>query len=326
MKALVDVLRGTQISSLIKSKSRQKSPFIKLNESDTVRTAFTLFVEHDITALPLVSDTRLDVLGIISVHNLLEFVVSQINKDADVILECKISDITNKIHMKRASQIREQTNLLHLLLDMWDGQCRLDCAEFDCKHLLVKCIDGHLEAITPTDFLRYLFVASDSKSRFLHEESSKSVPCGLRIDENTIATQDDPAIAVFKRLLQNEPLAIVDGETGTLQVGLSVVDFIPSLNKDLKLAIQLLQNINVKLYDFLKIIAHSRFMQDLEPILLHDRFTVGDLIEKLIRLRIHQLWRVSNDRFKRPIGTVSAGDVIGFLAKRVREYLAENGK
>lgn len=88
----------------------------------------------------------------------------------------------------------------------------------------------------------------------------------------------------------------------------------------------MLQNVNVTLYDFLQAVKHSRFMLDLEPILLHERFTVGDLIEKLVRLRIHQLWRVTNDRYKQPIGTVSSSDVIGFLAQHVRKYLAENDK
>ena len=322
MKALVEILKNSQISSLIRAKSIKTRQLITISENDTILRALNIFVEFDITGVPVVSDGKQDVFGILSLANLFEFIVENNEKCLKSLLSTKISEISRNVHIKRATQLREQTNLLHLLLDMWDGKCRLDCDEFDCQHLLIRCADGHTEVITPIDFLRFLFIACNFKSRFLQEAAASEIKNGLTVDENSMAATEESATIALKRLLKHHVLAVIDEETGSLQAGLTVVDFLPS-SGDLSLPIALLQDRNTTLFRFLQEVKNPRFLIDLEPILIHEHYSVGDLIEKLVRLKVHQLWRVSNDRFNRPIGTVGATEVITFLAKSIREYMKD---
>jgi CBS domain-containing protein len=321
MKALVEILKNSQISSLIRAKSNTKTrQLITISENDTILRAWNIFAEFDITGVPVVSDDKQVIFGILSLANLFEFIVGTDEKCSESLLATKISEISGKVRIRRAAQLREQTNLLHLLLDMWDGKCRLDSSEFDWKHLLIRCADGRIEVITPVDFLRYIFIYASSKSRFLHEPSSSQIENGLTIDENSMAATEESATIAIKRLLKQHVLAVVDKDTGALQAGLTVVDFLPS-SRDISLLLSLLQDQNITLLKFLQEVKNPRYLLDLEPILIHEHYSAGDLIEKLVRLKIHQLWRVSNDRFHRPIGTVGATEVIAFLAKTVREHL-----
>ncbi len=325
MKALVEILKNSQISSLIRAKPTKSKQLVTISETGTILRALNIFVEFDITAVPVVSEGGPEIFGILSLADLFKFIVENEEKSLEGILSTRISEISRKVKIKRASQLREQTNLLHLLLDMWDGKCKLDCSEFDCQHLLIRCADGHTEVITPIDFLRFLFISSSSKSQFLHDTPSTAIKNGLVVDENSMVATEENASLALKRMLNCQSqhvLALVDENTGALHAGLTVVDFLPS-SGDISLPIALLLDRNTTLFDFLQEVKNPRFLVDLEPILVHEHYSLGDLIEKLVRLKIHLLWRVTNDRFHRPIGTVGATEIISFLARSVREYLSK---
>lgn len=336
MKTLVDVLRNSQISSLIRSKSIKSKQLVTVTDNDTILTALEKFVQFDISAIPIFSLERKDIMGMLSVLDLFKFIIleqrSQEEEEEGTagsnlkdLLETKIGEISKTVQLKRASQLREQTNLLHLLLDMWDGMCKLDCRDYDYQHLLVRCIDGHTEVITPIDFLRFLFISSSSKSDFLRDTCSNQIKNSRQVDEASTAVSEESAQIALRRLLNCEPhhvLALVDSETGALQAGLTILDFLPaSSNGDTAIPFFLLQDKNLTLFHFLQAVKNPRFLINLEPVLIHEHASLGDIIEKLVKLKIHQLWRVTDDRFRRPIETIGATEIISFLAKEVRNYI-----
>ena len=82
----------------------------------------------------------------------------------------------------------------------------------------------------------------------------------------------------------------------------------------------MLRRPGLSLYTFVRATKSINMQNDLDPILLQPHFSLADLIEKMAKMKIHQLWRVSQDRTRTPIGTVGICDVICHFCKIFEQF------
>ena len=335
MKALAKMLLSNQVSSLIKSKGSKKSQIITLPAESTIRTALMTFVEQDISAIPIRGTTQdSEFLGMLNVIDILNYILKEApesfyKQDVQTLLSRPIGVCIKETGIRKVKIISEQLNLMQLIFEHWGRACPLDHGEVDIKHLLVYIGSGRYEVVTPTDLLRYILILSH-EGEYLSRTKASEIPCGFIIDSSKVTHGEEDAWKAFTKLLDTRPyftLAIVDRESGSLEANLSAVDFLPSSlalssnftaaakSISLEETISMLRRPGLSLYAFARSTRPLSMQFDLDPILLQPHFTLADLIEKMAKMKIHQLWRVSQDRARTPIGTVGISDVIYHFCK-----------
>ena len=337
MKALAKLLLSTNVNSLIKSKGSKKSQLITLTADATICTALMTFVEQDISAIPIRADTQdreIEFLGMFNITDILRYILkdapeSFYKQDISTLLNRPISVVIKECGIRKVKIIHEHLSLMRLLFDQWGHATALYHAEIDVKHLLVKLGPGRYEVVTPTDLLRYVLLLSSERD-YLRGTKASEVACGFLADESKSISGEDDAWLAFKKLLDSGPfyvLGIVDRESGKLEANLSAIDFLPASlalssastasEKSISLedAISMLRRPGLSLYAFVRAIKPFRSQSDFDPICLQPHFSLADVIEKMAKMKIHQLWRVSQDRARTPIGIVGIGDVIKHFCK-----------
>lgn len=337
MKVLAKLLLSTHVNSLIKSKGSKKSQLITLTPDATIRTALMTFVEQDISSIPIRSDTKdgeIEFLGMFNITDILRYILkdapeSFYKQDIPTLLNRPISVVIKECGIRKVKIIRGQLSLMRLLLDHWNNVQPSDQEDIDIKHLLVYCSPERYDVVTPTDLLRYVLLLSHENG-YLRGTKACEMPCGFTMDESKMISGEDDAWSSFKKLLSASPfyvLGVVDNESGRLEANLSAVDFLPaslglaSTSSDseksisLEEAISLIRRPGLSLYAFVRAIKPFRCQADLDPICLQPHFSLADVIDKMAKMKIHQLWRVSQDRTRTPIGIVGICDVIKHFCK-----------
>lgn len=331
VKVFVKMLMSTHVSSLIRSKGSKKSQLFTLTADATIRSAMTIFIEQDISAIPIRaddSDGEVNFLGMLNITDILGFILkdapeSFYKQDVSRLLNRSISEVIRMCGIKKIKVIHEQLNLMQLLFEHWGKTNPMNDEEIDIKHLLVNCGHGRFEVVTPSDFLRYVLLLSQ-EGGFLRSNKATEIPCAFEIKPSESNRQvtywEEDAWQAFKKLLENRPfflLGVVDRDTGSLEANLSAIDFLPSCLKTFSLeeAISMLRRPGLSLYAFVRATRPVITQDIFNPIVLQPHFTMADLIEKMAKLKIHQLWRVSQDRSRTPLGIVGICDVIAYFRK-----------
>lgn len=335
MKILAKMLFSNQVGSLIKSKGSKKSQFFTLTADDTIRTALMTFVQQDISAIPIRGDGQgSEFLGMLNITDILKYILkgapeSFYKQDVQTLLNRKISVCIQEVGIRKAKIISEQLNLMQLIFDHWGKTNPLDHDEVDIKHLLVNIGSGKYDVVTPSDLLRYILLLSHSGG-YLRRTKACEIISGFKFDDNKIIRGEEDAWLAFKKLLDNRPyfiLGIVDEESGSLEANLSAIDFLPSAfslssnftaaakSISLEESISMLRRPGLSLYAFVHSTKSISIQNDLDPILLQPHFTLADLIEKMAKMKIHQLWRVNPTRVRSPVGVVGICDVIFHFCK-----------
>lgn len=336
-KALVNLFLSTNVSSLVKSKGSKKSQLITLTSDATIRIALMTFVEQDISAIPIRADPQegeADFVGMFNIADILGFILkdapeSFYKQDIPTLLNRPISAVIKECGIRKVKIIHGQLSLMRLLFDQWNRVSPFDHKEIDTKHLLVNCGTGKYEVVTPTDLLRYVLLVS-TEYDYLRGTKASEMSCGFTFDDTKSISGEDDTWFAFKKLLETGPfyvLGLVSRETGKLEANLSAVDFLPASlalssssttsEKSISLeeAISMLRRPGLSLYAFTRAIKPFRSQSDFEPICLQSHFSLADVIEKMAKMKIHQLWRVSQDRTRTPVGIVGIGDVINHFCK-----------
>ncbi|TEB18441.1 hypothetical protein C9890_0378 [Perkinsus sp. BL_2016] len=336
------MLLSTSISSLIRSKGSKKSQLVTLRSDATIRTALVTFIEQDISAIPI-RDGNLNgdaaFLGMLNVTDVLSYILkdspeSFYKQDISTLLNRSLRVVMERCGIRKVKIIQDRISLRSLLFNHWTNACPLDGKEIDTKHLIVNCGHGIYDVITPTDFLRYSLLLS-RESGYLRSTKASDIPCGFEIkDDSKVIHGEDDAWTAFNKLLETQPfyiLGVVNREFGTLEANLSAVDFLPSLasinssgnSVSLEEAISMLRRPGLSLYAFVRATRPITVQRDLDPIVLQPHFTLADLIEKMAKMKIHQLWRVSHDRNRTPIGIVGINDVNQYFCKIFEPFCNE---
>lgn len=334
MKELADILKNTSIIDLINAKPLKRKNFICLQEQDTIRVALKTFITNQIESIPIKKTDPSDIgyenefFGIISLVNLLKFIFSK-KQDLSVpaLLDLKLNHIAESTDLvKRIEFIDQELSLLHLLLNVWGGCCKPKCKEIDCRHLVARIANGNYDVITPLDFLRHLLFINTQVMACLTSSCASEIENGFDVDENVMVTWGEDVRIAIDRTIRSEPfylLAVVNEELGTLEANITLSDFLPIDLSILEESISLICRDGISLHAYIQTLhASVRYSRksSIEPILLHPHFTIYDLIEKLTRLKIHHLWRVTPDAIQKPIGAVGVIDILRYLNFMFRPF------
>ena len=356
MKELVEILKNTPVSALINAKPMKKKNFICLDERDTIRTALITFITHDIESVPIkkfkgdVEERGIDKLnecksccsdycerdqrsdefsGIISLMNFLKFIFSS---DPSIpvteLLNFQIKCIVKEPSLvQRIEFVRPEMSLMHLLLHVWGGACNPKTNQIDCEHLLTTTNGGKYDVITPLDFLRHLLFINIKAIHCLQTSLAAEIENGIDVDENSTIFWGQDARVTVNRMLHSEPsflIAIVSEETGALEANLTFSDLLPRDISILDESISMIRRGGNSIYSYLHTIHTTLSPKSaIDPILIYSHFTIYDLIEKLTRLRIHHLWRVTPDANKQPIGAVGVNDILRYLFFMFRPFFQD---
>lgn len=315
---LAEILKKTSICSLIKAKPNKRKQFIYLDEEETIKAAMSIFIEQEIEAVPIKRGTEF--VGNLTLLNLLVFFFrgapnAFYDRNVPEILNLKLSFLINEPDIIQPIEfVNSKLSLLHLLIDVWGGDGRLKTTRVICKHLLTITEDGKYEIITPLDFLRYILLLSHHLKSCLNSTLAVDIENGFDVDENLITHWDENIWVVTTRMIQNDcPLAIVNDETGGLEANITFTDLLPTKSEDIEECLSLMRRPGLSLYSYLRTIRYNCLKDSIDPIILYPHFTVADLIEKLTRLKIHYLWRVTRDMSMSPLGAVGVTDIIRYL-------------
>jgi hypothetical protein len=328
MQKLIDLLKNTTIIALINAKPAQRKNFIFLAQNDTVRTALETFIEHRIEAIPLKNfdgnsdGEKAKFIGLLTLPNLLRFLLQNQNNQ---ILDVKLGSMSTEIEefIQDMNFIRRDLSLMHLLLNVWNGSPEEMC---HCRHLYTVTSDGKYGVITPLDFLRHLLFLNQNTKSLLRDYSAKEIENAFTIQTNMAVSMNDSVKLVLDRLCRSEPhclLAIVDEENGGLEGDICFVDLLPESKENLETFVKTLQDQEISLAQFWQATSPSRMnmKKTISPILLYPHFTVYDLLEKITRLKVHHLWRVTQDLRHAPIGAVGIYEILTHLHLILKPYI-----
>lgn len=356
MKELAEILKNTPVLSLINAKPMKKKSFICLDERDTIRAALVTFITQDIESIPIrkfkgdTDERGADTLGecktcttascendpqyddfagIISLVNLLKFIFStDYGTPIQEVLDSPLSRITKEESIiQKIEFVRPEMSLIHLLLDVWGGICNPTTKHIDCKHLLTMTQSGKFEVVTPLDFLRHLLFINPNTTGCIKDSSAAEIENGLEVDENSMVCWGQDIYDAVSRIIQGDPsflVAVVDEENGTLEASVTFPDLLPKDVSLLDESISMIKRKGISIHSYLNTLQKTASPKStIDPILLYSHFTIYDLIEKLTRLRVHHLWRVTPDAKKKPIGAVGVNDILRYLCFMFRPFLQE---
>lgn len=334
MKRLADILKSIPVLALINAKPLAKKNLIFLFENDTIRTALITFTAEDIESIPIrkCSTKTTEFIGTISLVNLLKFIFTA-NYDLPVpqLLKMELSELVkHKDLIKKIEFIPADSSLLHLLLNIWGKKCHPKTVDIDCLHLFTTDSQGIHDVITPLDFLRHILFLGSNSTMCIKNSPSTELENGFDIEPGFMVTWNDDAKLAMEKMLQSDPyfiLAIVNEDTGCLEANITFFDFLPKNPDLLEELVSMTRHSGISIQTYLKTLqsVHTP-SSSIDPILLYPHFSIYDIIEKLTRLRIHHLWRVTPDIAKKPIGVVGSFDVLRYLSFMFRPFLQEEDK
>lgn len=329
MKELADILKSTSVTALINSKPMRKKNFIFLHIHDNIRTALITFTIHEIDSIPLreTADENSEFIGIISIVNLLKFIFST-KTDISVpdLLNLELIHVTKDAELIQAIEyVSAESSLINLLLNVWGRSCNPNTNEIDCRHLLTINQSGKYDVITPLDFLRHILFLNSKAIACIKDLPASEIENGFDVDQNFTVRWGEDAKVAMHRMIGSSPnylVAIVNEETGSIEANITFTDLLPSDSSLLDVAISIMHREGISIQAYLQTLNSLHCPNNsIDPILLHPHFSVYDLIEKLTRLHVHHLWRVTPDSKKRPIGAVGTTDVLRYLSFMFRPFM-----
>jgi CBS domain-containing protein len=252
--------------------------------------------------------------------------------NAEDILKHSIATVISALggEPRRARFVKPTATLMDLLHREWfcNHTSKLDCdAGVDAYHLIVHGDDGHLSIITPSDFLRYILVnceASDylQESMFMQLDAIHSII--VKGEALSFVTADAEAWEAFQKLESlSHPskrlLGILDEESGDLLAHITPHDFLPCDLTMLAEIVSLLRRPGISLLAYIRVAKATgvgrNAWTDIDPILMHNNYTLAGLIRKMVSGRVHHLWQVELGRGRQPVGVVGIIDLVCFLSK-----------
>lgn len=330
MEQLANVLKNTSVISLINAKPMRKTEFIFLQGDDTIRTALQAFITNEIKSIPIKKTSPIvaesEFIGILTLVRLLKFVFTFAKEtSAFTLLDKKLVEIFETTDLIQTIEfINPQSSLMNLLLNVWGGVCKPKNSHIDCLHIISCTLTGKFEVITPLDFLRHLLFLNAKENACLRESHVMEIENGFDVDENYVTRWGEDLNVTIDRMVNSDPiflLAIVDEVTGGLEGNITFSDLLPDQFDKIESSMALLRQPNLSLKTYLQSLRTSLFSSD--PILLHPCYSILDLIEKLTKMKIHHLWRVSQDAAQRPLGAVGVADILRYLNFMVRPFEGE---
>ena len=289
---------------------------VDVGDMATLQDATTLLTRHEIMAIPVYrQEPSLDEHIHVRVYEywftaveLLKYLMSV---DLDV-LEAQgvsLSEVKAKLadHQWQPCVLIDPKTTLEQLFKEYYGS--VDPDRGIRNYLVGDALQ--MQAITPTDFLRFFYLNAQESLSLILENSSGLIE-GSR--DFVYASLDEAAPSVLNRLIVEDRMvrvAAVHDAKHPLLLQLTSSELLPV---DGQLSIDYLVHLRLRLELFLKVCGEA---QSVEPFVLPSNSDLGAMIKRMLAYTVHCLWRLSQDGH--PVEVVSVKDVIRYLIHLSRQ-------
>lgn len=234
-------------------------------------------------------------------------------------LQRPISDILHSKALASRTQpifVSMSDNLVRLL-DIW-----VDSKEpgFSSQRVLIGNEHNVVGIVTMADLLHYVFVNAHQLPQVMQVHALPALYPGTKtpspIQEENLVEEDEKAWIALRKLVHTScsgVLGIIDSLNGTLIGSMGPMDFLPSKEKNE--VYQMVGSLNLSVANFTRHVCKNPTRM-IDAVTFREQMTLEELIERLLKLRVHLLWRLGLTGHV--IGMVTVYDILNYLKQSSR--------
>jgi CBS domain-containing protein len=216
------------------------------------------------------------------------------------------------IERKSPLFIKKEEKLCELL-EIWIEAPEPD---FSSHRVLVGNEENVEGVVTMADFLHYVYVSAHQLQEVLQVHALAALYPGTKtpspIQSQSLIVDTEKTFEVLKRLVHSScsgVVGIVDGINGTLLGSISVMEFLPVKSKSEIFII--IDSLEKPIFSFTKNVCNNPAARLVDVITFREQMNMEDLIQRLLKLRVHLLWRLGFTGHV--IGMVTVHDILKYL-------------
>jgi CBS-domain-containing membrane protein len=325
-------LESNTAEDVLLAKTPNSDDFASISTEDTIWKAMWDLGSHDISAVTVYSkgtggDDVKTYSYILTINDILNYVKSFLDRCSADDLKCSewikkecldhpISKLIESVGPETARLkpvfVQPDTTVAKLI-EIW-----VEEQAYSASHrVLVGCEDSVHDVLTMTDLIHYCFVNSHQLSDVMQAHALSALYPGTKtptpFSSNSLIDETESAWSALQKLLDASPVQVVgvtDPCNGNLIGYLSSRDFMPSAHSDQIFCI--IKNLHKSVAQFVRSTSSSP-SRLIDAVTFRDNMNLEQLIERLLKLRVHMLWRIAFTG--QVIGMVTAIDVLRYFKR-----------
>lgn len=327
-----DWLQSNTVGDVLLAKTPNSDDFTAISIDDTIWKAMWGLGSHDISAVSVYSndldaDGRVIYQYIITINDILGYVKNFLNRSSCDNLKCSewvkkecldlpvskiIETLSHEVERIKPVFVQRETTILQLI-EIW-----VEKQAYNASHrVLVGCENNVHDVLTMTDLIHYCFVNSHQLKDVMQAHALSALYPGTKtpspFSSSSLVDETESAWSALQKLLDSSPIQVVgvtDPCTGNLIGYLSSMDFMPIAHRDQVFSI--FSNLHKSVAQFIRSTSSSP-SRLIDAVTFRDTMTLEQLIERLLKLRVHMLWRIAFTG--QVIGIVTAIDVLRYFKR-----------
>lgn len=323
----VDWLLQNTVDDLLLSKTTKSDAFVTLSSNETVWDAFWILGSNDISAVSVYDERDATTFRfILTINDLLLALKIHLGSTENAIkdeqlLKCKFLD-TPVGELMVQSQYKYHPEPIYVDLDcnlrelirLWISQDMYASSH----RVFVGCARKVKDVLTVTDFLHYCFVNAHKLDDVMQVHALSALYPGSKtpspLSSSGIIDAKDTAWSALNKILDFFPthvVGITDSLNGNLIGYLSSMDFMPSETP--ADVFSLVSHLDQSVASYVKNICKGTTRM-IDAVTFRDQMTLEQVLERLLKLRVHMLWRIAWTG--QVIGVVTAMDILMYFNRR----------
>ncbi len=327
-------LQANTVNDILLSKTCTTDTVLTISRDDTIWNAMWAFGHNEISAIAVyttVEDEKEKTMAtrryehILTINDVLEYLYNYLEHsrckpipDEELKDTCFNLRISEYIRLHRSEHhpqpifVKSSCNLRNLV-EIWIGK-----SAYTSSHRVFVGSETDLQdVLTITDFIHYCFVNSHQIQDVLQAHALPALFPGTKtpspLGSSGLVEDTETAWVALRKLLDHAPTQVVgvlDNYTGNLIGYLSSMDFLPCCFPDE--IFKVISHLNEPVSTFINLVCKTP-SRAIDAVTFRDNMTLEQLIERLLKLRVHLLWRFSFTG--QIIGVVTAIDVLRYFKR-----------
>lgn len=327
-------LKHTTVGDVMACKTRNQNfdtsiSIVDISEQEPLFKALNLLSSYGLQFIPVYSSNQpidkqyLYWLGSLEIAAFIG--VTSLNEHDDKFLDTTIKAVHDTLekHSWVPCDIIDQSESLKAVLYKWESsvnnkECPADSLYFFYPFLVKISSDSStsssstavLSVFSQIDFLRYFFLTSSQRFPKLYETGSSEVKGSNKFLKVRV---HESALATFCRVaLPGESchLAAIIDDSGSMIMHLSPTDLLCDDSS------RLYRSLHLPVAAYLSL-CRGKQPSSIDIFTLNPRYTLGELLKKILSYAVHQLWRWEQFGEGVPKEVVTAAHIVHFLASQV---------
>lgn len=320
------------VDDVLRAKTEKSDNFLSMPVEGSIWDAMWIMGSNDISAISVFTrnENHPGILSfdyIITINEILAFIrlflqddLTTKKLDVDGLkkncLKLPMSQLVEALQDK-ADKLKpifiQRDSKLSALVDIW-----ICDTAYDASHrVLVGSRRDVEDVVTMTDFIHYCFVHAHQLPDIMQAQALSALYPGTRtpspLSPSCMVDERDTAWNAMQKLLDASPLQVVgikENSSGTLVGYLSSMDFMPCVDVDQ--IFEIIASLECTVNKFVRFVTKSP-IRLIDSVTFREHMTLEKLIERLLKLRVHMLWRLALTG--QVIGVVTAVDVLRYFKR-----------